>query len=209
MRARFKSWAKPYIEAHPEASLLEKDDPFLEGATLYLEIGSGKGNFILALAQRHPERHYIALERDVSCAGILAKKIVESGLPNVRLINADFDFVEELLGAHRFKTIYLNFSDPWPKKKHAKRRLTYAPRLTKILAFLAPGAPLILKTDNDGLYEFTKEEALKLPIECVLDEPDYKALDPEDAMTEYEANFRSEGHPIHRLVYKRKGETNL
>lgn len=209
MRSRYKSWAKPYLNEHPEIVVSSLEDPFFETEDLFLEIGSGKGNFLLSLAARNPEKHYLALERDVSCSGIFGKKIVESGLTNIRLMNMDFDEAAELFGNHRFKTIYLNFSDPWPKKKHAKRRLTFAPRLKKICSFLMEEAPLRIKTDNDGLYEFTKEEAATLPLDLLLDEPDYKELDPDDALTEYEALFRKEGLPIHRLIYKKKEGVSL
>ena len=99
VRSRFKKWALPFIEEHEEItlSLPFEDRSFFEGAPLYLEIGSGKGDFIVSLAERNPDNHYLAVERDVSSLGTLAKKIVEKELKNVKIVYQDFDKVYEFL----------------------------------------------------------------------------------------------------------------
>lgn len=205
MRSRFKKWAEPYIDAHPEITLTIpfEDKSFFENAPLYLEIGSGKGDFIISLAERNPSNHYIAVERDVSSLGTLAKKIVEKELTNVKIIYEDFDKVEPELPHEAFKAIYLNFSDPWPKKRHSKRRLTAKPRLELYLTLLEKNGELRQKTDNPGLYEFTKEEVVGTAFTNVVDEDNYIFDEENDAMSEYERNFRSEGKPIHRLIYRK------
>lgn len=204
MRARFKRWAEPFLLAHPEIVVKEADpaDPFFAAKDLYCEIGAGKGDFVLSLAARHPSFHYLAIERDLSVAGILAKKVAESTLTNIRVMVGDFDVLATGLSRLSFQAIYLNFSDPWPKKKHTKRRLTTRGRLAVMASLLAQKGRLAIKTDNDALYAFTKEEALHSPLELRSDEPDYVYDESEDAMSEYERNFRGEGKPIHRLVYE-------
>lgn len=203
MRGRYKAWAAPYLSAHPEVVLgsLNKNDPFFANAPLYLEIGAGKGDFVLQMAAKGG--YYLALERDVSIAGTLAKRVVESGLGNIRVMAADFDALLESFAGFSFAGIFLNFSDPWPKKKHWKRRLTTRGRLSEYEKLLVPGGTLAIKSDNESLYEFTKEEALSTSLTLVDDQPAYVFDEASDAMSEYERNFRSQGLPIHRLVYRK------
>jgi tRNA (guanine-N7-)-methyltransferase len=205
VRARHKAWAEPYLEAHPEIVLSEvkAQAAFLSSRPLYLEIGAGKGDFVLGMAARGG--NWIALERESSIAGLLAKKVVLSERTNIRVYPIDFDAAIETLKGYAFEGIYLNFSDPWPKKRHWKRRLTTANRLKAMADFLVPGGRLAFKSDNLALYEFTKEEAGKIPsLALVEDQPDYAFDEMTDAMSEYERNFRSQGLPIHRLVYQKK-----
>ena len=205
MRARHKAWAEPYLEAHPEIVLSEvkAHAAFLSTHPLYLEIGAGKGDFVLAMASKGG--NWVALERESSIAGLLAKKVVASELKNIRVYPIDFDEAVETLKGYAFEGIYLNFSDPWPKKRHWKRRLTTETRLRAMADFLVPGGKLAFKSDNLDLYDYTKEEALKVPSLVLLeDEPAYVFDETADAMSEYERNFRSQGLPIHRLVYQKK-----
>ena len=201
MRGRAKPWAIPYLQEHPELVYpqIEENDPFLSVSPLYLEIGMGKGDFLIGIS-RLQQGHYLGLERDRSVLATAAKKIEGLHLDNVRLIAEDFDKVYESLKAYHFDKIYLNFSDPWPKKRHAKRRLTYHERLALIASLLKEGGEIVMKTDNASLYAFTLEEVplAKLRIkECT----DHYVFDPErDAMSEYEARFRSLGQNIHRII---------
>jgi tRNA (guanine-N7-)-methyltransferase len=206
VRARHKEWAGPYLAARPEIALRELPpaDPFFAAQALFLEIGAGKGDFVIAMGARHPAASYLALEKETSIAGIMAKKIAASGLTNIRVLASDFDVASEALTPFLFDGIYLNFSDPWPKKKHWKRRLTTRGRLSVMAALLKEEGRLYVKTDDEGLYAFTKEEALFAPLRLVSDEPAYLFEESQDAMSEYEKAFRAEGKPIHRLVYGRK-----
>ncbi len=205
MRGRFKKWAAPYLDEHDGVVIKEikAEDPFFKADKLYLEVGSGKGDFVLGISQKR-EGNYLALERDVSISGILAKKVVESEIANIRVMNDDFDNVYEAIkDTLKFDIIFLNFSDPWPKKKHWKRRLTTRIRLQNMMNILKDGGEIRIKTDNDDLYAFTKEEAETLPLIKVFDTDNYEYDDSDDAMSEYERNFRSMGKNINRLVYRK------
>lgn len=208
MRSRYKRWAEPFLSSHPDIviNIPQKEDPFFKNSTLFLEIGAGKGDFVVTMAKKFPLRHFLALERDISIAGVLAKKVVDNKMDNIRVIASDFDTVFPSLSFLRFSGIYLNFSDPWPKKRHWKRRLTTRERLASMATLLTVEGRLYFKTDNDSLYEFTKEEATFAPLSLVTDIPDYQTEEIDDAMTEYEAEFRKTGHPIHRLVYSKKAQ---
>lgn len=204
MRARHKRWAEPYLEEHPDIVILNLADhvSFFMSSPLYLEIGAGKGDFVLAMAEKGGS--WVALEREISICGLLSKKVVDSGLANIVVYPSDFDVAAEALKTYVFDGIYLNFSDPWPKKRHWKRRLTTASRLFLMTSLLKEGGRLYFKSDNLALYEFTKDEASKVAgLRLVLDQPDYAFDASSDAMSEYERNFRSQGLPIHRLVYEK------
>lgn len=205
MRGRFKKWAAPYLDEHDGVVLKEikTEDPYFQAEKIYLEVGSGKGDFVLGLSTKR-EGNFLALERDVSISGILAKKVVESEIKNIRVMNEDFDNVYEAInGKLKFDIIFLNFSDPWPKKKHWKRRLTTRVRLQNMMNILKDGGEIRIKTDNDDLYAFTKEEAETLPLEKIIDTDNYEFDDSDDAMSEYERNFRSIGKNINRLIYRK------
>ncbi len=206
MRGRFKKWASPFLEEHNELVLknIDLNDPFFQNEKLHLEVGSGKGDFVIGMAKKHPDVNFLAIEREVSIAGIMAKKIVESTLSNIRVINRDFDVLLPELEKLRFDTIYLNFSDPWPKKRHEKRRLTHVKRLEEFSKLLKDDGEMRIKTDNDSLYAFTLEQIPLSPFEMYLNEEDYKFDEENDVASEYERNFRSVGKSIHRILMKKK-----
>lgn len=204
MRGRHKAWAAPFLADHRDIAIetVDPNDPFFASSPLFLEVGIGKGDFIIGMASRFPG-HYLGLEKEISIAGIAAKKVVASGLDNIRLRADDFDDVYPEIETLRFDKIFLNFSDPWPKKKHAKRRLTAAPRLNQMAALLKEGGFIVIKTDNDILYEFTLEEIEKTKLTLVVNLFDYPADESGDVQSEYEKNFRSLGQPIHRIILKK------
>lgn len=201
MRARHKKWAAPFLNDHPEFYLekVESENEFFKSSPLYLEIGSGKGDFIIQMAAKHPG-NYLALEREISVLGVLGKKLAESGLANVKVRGGDFDKVYEELKGIKFDKIFLNFSDPWPKKKHWKRRLTTKERLSQMASLLKDDGLFLIKTDNESLYEFTLEQAPLASLKIVSFTDDYLFDEETDAMSEYERNFRSEGKKIHRIT---------
>ncbi len=205
MRGRFKKWAEPYLSAHPEIAihLIEQEDPFFK-APLYLEIGAGKGDFALALVKENPSIHYLALERDISIAGTFAKKAVMQEATNLRIYPADFDNALPDLQGLKITRIFLNFSDPWPKKRHEKRRLTTLSRLKEMLSLLPIGGEIRIKTDNDGLYTFTLEQIELGKLNMILNQEDYASVDNDDYQSEYERNFRALHKTIHRIILKKE-----
>ena len=198
MRTKFKAWAEPYIKEHPEIALTDEELGKLDG--FCLEIGSGKGDFLVSMATKFPNIKFVGVERNVTCAGFSAKKIVESKLENIRFLWSDVALVTPKLKDKSVDTIFLNFSDPWPKKRHAKRRLTFTTFLNHYYRILKKGGKIIFKSDNDGLYEYTAEEFLNTKFELVTNEENYIFDEESDAMTEYERKFRDKGQHIHRII---------
>ena len=162
----------------------------------------GKGDFLIGICQKQ-EGNYLGLERDLSVLATAAKKIEGLNLPNLRLVGGDFDDLYESLNHYRFNKIYLNFSDPWPKKRHAKRRLTYHERLKTIAALLKDGGQIVMKTDNANLYAFTLEEIPLAGLKLISETDHYEFDEANDAMSEYEARFRGLGQNIHRIIIEK------
>ncbi|MBQ8388239.1 MAG: tRNA (guanosine(46)-N7)-methyltransferase TrmB [Clostridia bacterium] len=169
---------------------------------LCLEIGCGKGGFACGMAAAHPEINLIALERvaDVACLALeKAKACAEERPDNLRFMIADARTLLELFPEHSIDRIYLNFSDPWPKKGYAKRRLTYADFLKTYRKILVPGGALIQKTDNENLFDFSLEQfaAEGLRVEYMTRDLHNSEYAEGNVMTEYEQNFSSQGMPIY------------
>lgn len=201
MRTKFKQWAVDYLDEHPEV-VIEKFDFNLSffKQKLNIEIGSGKGDFIVALSLKRKCENFIAVERVRTVAGIMCKKIVESKIENVRIFPNDFQLAIDSIPNESFDNIYLNFVDPWPKKRHEKRRLTYPKFLEQYYRILKKDGHLIFKSDNDGLYEYSVEQFEASKFKVLLKEFDYKSDLENDAVTEYEAKFRSRNQKIHRII---------
>ena len=202
MRTKFKAWTEPYIKDHPEVGL---DIPSLVNLNkpYYLEIGSGKGQFILDMALKNPDKTFIGVERNVTCAGFTAKKLVDNKIENAKIMWVNADEILTELKEGSVEGIFLNFSDPWPKKRHAKRRLTADRYLSSYFKVLKPGARLIIKTDQKDLYDFTLENLETSPFKLIYKTEDYQTLDEFDTITEYEASFREEGFPIYRIILEK------
>ena len=198
MRTKFKAWAEPYINEHPEYALSDEQIQSLDD--FYLEIGSGKGEFLLRMSKKFPEYQFLGIEKNVTCAGIALKKIVEAESNNVKFLHRDAAEVVKFIKDKSVNIIYLNFSDPWPKRRHYKRRLTSVSFLDEYKRILKNDGCLIFKTDNLDLFEYSLEmfETSGLKIKSV--SYDYDGLDELDAQTEYEEFFRKEGTPIKRVV---------
>jgi tRNA (guanine-N7-)-methyltransferase len=169
---------------------------------LHVEIGMGKGKFILELAAANPQINYIGIEKYSSVLLRALEKRKESELGNLYLIRFDAEYLNDIFDRDEIDRIYLNFSDPWPKDRHAKRRLTSKEFLSKYDQCLKRDGEVIFKTDNRILFDFSVEEAAvagwKLKeVTYDLHHSDY--LDG-NVMTEYEERFSALGNPIHRLV---------
>lgn len=179
------------------------EDLFNNDNDICLEIGMGKGNFLLGMCLNHPDINYIGVEKysSVICSAI--KKINEYELDNLKILNIDImDIPQYLYG--KIKTIYLNFSDPWPKKRHAKRRLTHTEFLRKYDRIFKSTREIVLKTDNRKLFEFSITELTNYGYkiqEISLDL--YKDDIIDNIQTEYEKRFNEKGFPIYMISLKK------
>ena len=198
MRTKFKPWAKPYIDEHLEYSLTDEEISSLDD--FYLEIGSGKGDFIVKMSEKFPERFFLGVEKNVTCAGISLKKIVEKELKNVKFLFRDGAEVIRLLKPHSVKKIYLNFSDPWPKKRHSKRRLTSVSFLEEYKRILKKDGVLVFKTDDEDLFRFSLEMFTEAGLKVISSTFDYDGLDNDDTETEYQLKAINKGLTIKRAV---------
>ncbi|MCI6358206.1 MAG: tRNA (guanosine(46)-N7)-methyltransferase TrmB [Erysipelotrichaceae bacterium] len=203
-----KKWSIPFLNEHKEIVLYEvsydnellKD--FINHQPLYLEIGTGKGDFILNMAKNNPNTHFIGIEKSITCLAITAKKIVNEDIKNVLLIADDVSKVFAYLPQGSIDKLFLNFSDPWPKKRHEKRRLTYKTFLDEYKKILKSNGEIIMKTDNIDLFNYSIESFTSNGFILEQVNFDYDGLDTNDVMTEYERFFRDEGTKINKLVAK-------
>ena len=209
MRMRKKKHGAERIEAcahlliRPDEGI--KADPqsaFSVERPLHLEIGCGKGNFAVGMAAQHKDVNFIAMEKiaDVACLALeKAEAARETREDNLRFIIGDAKDLLEYFPEHSVDCIYLNFSDPWPKAGHAKRRLTYRAFLEIYKKLLKEGGALKLKTDNVGLFDFSLEEfeAFGLNIEWQSRDLHHSEYNEGNVMTEYEKNFSDKGQVIY------------
>lgn len=173
---------------------------------IHLEIGMGKGQFIMKLAKEHPDINYIGIERYSSVLLRALQKMEIEPLPNIRFLCMDASIITEVFDKEEVAKIYLNFSDPWPKERHAKRRLTSRQFFERYDKILAGNGVVEFKTDNDDLFAFSMEEVAEAG--WTLDAHTFDlhhdpVLNEGNVMTEYEEKFSSLGHPIHKLIARR------
>ena len=173
-------------------------------APLHVELGTGKGDFISQLAELHPDINYIGIEMQQDVLYSAAKKIAEKELKNVRLLVFDINHIEDIFAEGEVDRFYINFCDPWPKKRHAKRRLTYRDFLKRYAVILKEGGEIRFKTDNKDLFDFSVEEfeAMGWQLSDVTYDL-HAAPVPGDVETEYEEKFSRKGNLICRLVARR------
>lgn len=209
MRLRHKPWAKEYIEnkkklfiQENELAILEKMFPVVQ--KINLEIGIGKGDFIIQQAMKNPQINYIGVELQPSVIVIAAQKLEKLDLPNVKLLCIDVFQIAELVNNQNFiETIYLNFSDPWPKKRHEKRRLTSDEFLLLYKKLLIENGTIELKTDNDKFFEYSLMSFWKnnwFVEEFYLD---LHSEEKENSVTEFEKRFSSQGIKIKYLKVRK------
>lgn len=175
---------------------------------LYIEIGMGKGKFIMELARRNPQNNYVGIEKYSSVLIRALEKMEqeEAPLPNLYFVRMDAEAIVKVFAPGEVQGIYLNFSDPWPKDRHAKRRLTSPEFLRRYDQILASEGRIEFKTDNRALFDFSlesvKEAGWKLDaVTCDLHRDE--TLNAGNIMTEYEERFSAQGNPIHKMVISR------
>jgi tRNA (guanine-N7-)-methyltransferase len=212
MRLRHIPHADETIAAH--ALVIEEakkhkghwKDVFGNDHPIAIEIGMGKGQFIVEQAKRHPEYNFIGIERYSSVLLRATEKVDEQvceEVPNLRFICMDATEIEEVFEPGEVAKLYLNFSDPWPKARHARRRLTSIEFLRRYENILQKEGNLEFKTDNRGLFEFSLEqveEANWKLLDHTFDLHHHEWMNEGNVMTEYEEKFSSKGQPIHKLI---------
>ena len=184
------------------AEVFQNDHP------IHIEVGMGKGQFIIEMAKRNPEINYIGIEKYSSVLVRAVEKLEDFEQNNLRLIRMDAENIEEVFDKDEVDRIYLNFSDPWPKARHARRRLTSNEFFKLYDKVLTADGTVEFKTDNHPLFDFSVEE-LKTSELFVLDQLSYNLhndskMNQGNIMTEYEAKFSSMGNPICKLIAKRR-----
>lgn len=217
MRLRNIPRAREVLDIHEMVIKNEKEckgkwaEVFGNDNPLHIEIGMGKGQFIITLAKQNPDINYIGIERYSSVLLRATEKLDEemnenAEIQNLRFICMDATEIEEVFAPEEVAKIYLNFSDPWPKKRHARRRLTSREFLARYNKVLAKEGTVEFKTDNRELFAFSLEEVVEAGWQLkghTWDLHHDDTMNVGNVMTEYEAKFSSMGNPIHKLIADR------
>ena len=209
MRMRKKKHGAERIEACAELRIADPsimldgfENIFGNANPTHMEIGCGKGNFACGMAKAHKDVNFVAVERVADVCCIALEKAMNSRQErendNLRFLIGDAKILAESVKPHSLDCIYLNFSDPWPKKGHAKRRLTHRGFLEIYKGLLKPDGILRLKTDNVGLFDFSLEEFEAVGADVIWQTRDLHASEKnaDNIMTEYEKNFSEKGFSI-------------
>lgn len=194
--------AEDFIIKEPE-TLKGKWQTFFGGENdIHIEIGMGKGAFITALAQMNPKVNFIGIEKYSSVLLRAAEKYKELNLHNLVFLRFDADYITNIFDKDEISRIYLNFSDPWPKERHAKRRLTSKQFLNRYDSFLKPDGTVEFKTDNKSLFDFSLAQAEDAgwKVKDVTYDLHNSSFMEGNIMTEYEERFSSMGNAIHKMV---------
>ena len=197
----------PLVIHEPEKLKGKWRERFGNNRPIRIEIGMGKGKFIHELAEKNPKVNYIGIEKYSSVLLRALQKMEAFPVPNLLFIRMDAENITEVFDTGEVERIYLNFPDPWPKDRHAKRRLPSGEFLKRYDRILEKDGVLEFKTDNKGLFDFALEEvpaagweALKISFDLHRDEE----MGRDNVMTEYEEKFSALGNPIYKYVIKRQ-----
>ena len=208
MRLKHKPWAAEYIAQHQDVIIPNPEDykgkwheVFGNNNPVHIEVGTGKGQFVLGMAQQNPEINYIGIELFDSVIVCALEKIEAANKPsNLRLLKVNGEYLEKFFAKNDVDRVYLNFSDPWPKARHAKRRLTHEGFLKLYETVLVDNGEIHFKTDNRGLFEYSLVSMNQYGMALNYVSLDLHVNMPEDnVMTEYEEKFSKKGQPIYRL----------
>ena len=206
MRMRNKPWALDFLSEHKsfvdidESHQLDITSRFKKQQPIHLEIGTGMGRFITTLAKRHPEINFVGVELDKNIMIRVVEKAIEMELDNLQLVLLYANHLRDYFNADEVSHIYLNFSDPWPKNRHEKRRLTHKNFLKQYKEILKVDGMLQFKTDNRGLFEFSLEHLNNFGMKFhEINLNVHEMESPENIRTEYEDKFSSRGNLIYQL----------
>ncbi len=210
MRMRNKPWVEAFL-ANFSTEILISDPVTFKGSwhrelacdKLHVEIGTGKGDYWLTMAEQYPSDGWIGIEKERNVAAMALKKSLNVDLKNIKYILNDADKIGEWFAKSEIDVIHLNFSDPWPKKRNTKKRLTHDSFLDQYRLLLKDDGQIIMKTDNQKLFEYS---LLNMQVNWQLVELwlDFRREQQPDAITEYEKRFMDEGKPIYRAVWQKR-----
>ena len=207
MRVRNRKGATELLEAHPQYVILNPADAkgrwqeiFGNDHPIHVEVGSGKGAFVSGMAKANPEINYIGIDIQKSVLSYALDKVIATDVPNIKLLWVDGSDLTDYFEEGEIDRLYLNFSDPWPKKRHEKRRLTYQSFLATYQQILPENGEIHFKTDNRGLFEYSlvsfSQYGMKLKgVWLDLHASDFK----DNVLTEYEQKFANKGQVIYRV----------
>ena len=193
-----------FLIENPKECKGKWSDIFVNDNPIYLEIGCGKGQFIMKQAQEFPKRNFIAIEGQSNVVLRALQKAEVNKCKNLRIFIDYVNDLEDYFEKRELSGIFLNFSDPWPKARHAKRRLTYHDRLLNYKKVLTDDGFIQFKTDNDSLFEFTLEEIDEAGLKIIEQSRDLHNSDFEakNITTEYEDKFSERGKNINYVKFK-------
>ncbi|SHI44930.1 tRNA (guanosine(46)-N7)-methyltransferase TrmB [Parasporobacterium paucivorans] len=196
----------PYVINNPEEYRNKWREVFNNSNPLYIEIGMGKGRFLTRLAQQNPGINYVGIEKYASVLYRALEKREKMKMDNLYFIGMDAEDIAAVFGEGEVDWIYLNFSDPWPKDRHAKRRLTSKEFFGRYDRILRKDGRIEFKTDNMDLFDFSLEQIPLTNFEITAYTKDLHndAMNEGNVMTEYEEKFSGLGHPICKLIAERK-----
>jgi len=209
MRVRNKPWAKDEMAEHREYVVLEPTElkgkwqaEFNNDAPIRLEVGTGKGQFIIEMARQHPEANFIGLELQDSVLVMALEKVLEyENIPNLRFVLGNAKELEQYFEKGEISQLYLNFSDPWPKSRHEKRRLTFKTFLDQYKYVLKDDGLLQFKTDNQGLFEYSLTSMSQYGMDFLEISLDLHHSKIEgNVQTEYEEKFSKRGSRINYML---------
>lgn len=207
MRVRNRRGATELLEAHPQYVILNPADAkgrwqeiFGNDHPIHVEVGSGKGAFVSGMAKANPEINYIGIDIQKSVLSYALDKVLATDVPNIKLLWVDGSNLTDYFEEGEIDRLYLNFSDPWPKKRHEKRRLTYQSFLATYQQILPENGEIHFKTDNRGLFEYSLVSFSQYGMKLKGVWLDLHASDFEDnVLTEYEQKFANKGQVIYRV----------
>lgn len=207
MRVRKRKGAEEHLANNPHYVILNPEDAkgrwhdvFGNDRPIHIEVGSGKGGFITGMALKNPDINYIGIDIQLSVLSYALDKVLASEVPNVKLLRVDGSSLTNYFEDGEVDMMYLNFSDPWPKTKHEKRRLTYKDFLDTYKRILPQHGEIHFKTDNRGLFEYSLASFSQYGMTLRQIWLDLHASNYEgNVMTEYEEKFFNKGQVIYRV----------
>ncbi|KQL37705.1 tRNA (guanine-N7)-methyltransferase [Bacillus sp. FJAT-25509] len=189
-----------YVIPNPSEQKGKWREVFQNDQPIHIEVGTGRGRFMVGMAKANPHINYIGIEKYTSVISDALDKLIEAEVPNLKLLNVDAQKLTDFFEDGEIDRVYLNFSDPWPKVRHEKRRLTYKTFLNMYQQILKNDGEIHFKTDNQDLFEFSIMSMANYGMTMHFLSLDLHNSDFEgNIMTEYEEKFSSKGNRIYRV----------